>query len=121
MDRPNQARPWRAQPDHCCRRDPRILNLAFMGMGADVTGVGALRSGLIFAALIVPVFVYRHYLQDKGQFPPSMVEDLEIGDGQKMIRRAAHLALCDAGAGRGGARGHARVGPLLRLLEETPC
>jgi hypothetical protein len=50
--------------------------------------VGALRSGLIFAALIIPVFVFRHYLQDKGQFPPSMVEDLEIGPGQKMVRRA---------------------------------
>ena len=89
MDRPNQARPWRA-PTWIIAAGAILgfLNLAFMGMGADVTGVGALRSGLIFAALIVPVFVYRHYLQDKGQFPPSMVEDLEIGDGQKMIRRA---------------------------------
>ncbi len=89
MDRPNQARPWRA-PTWIIAAGAVLgfLNLAFMGMGADVTGVGALRSGLIFAALIVPVFVYRHYLQDKGQFPPSMVEDLEIGDGQKMVRRA---------------------------------
>jgi amino acid transporter len=89
LDRPNQVRPWRA-PTWIIAAGAVLgfLNLAFMGMGADVTGVGALRSGLIFAALIVPVFVYRHYLQDKGQFPPSMVEDLEIGDGQKMIRRA---------------------------------
>jgi amino acid transporter len=89
MDRPHQGRPWRA-PSWIIAAGAVLgfLNLAFMGMGADVTGVGALRSGLIFAALIVPVFVYRHYLQDKGQFPPSMVEDLEIGEGQKMIRRA---------------------------------
>ncbi|HEV7985049.1 MAG TPA: APC family permease [Steroidobacteraceae bacterium] len=89
LDRPNQARPWRA-PSWIIAAGAVLgfLNLAFMGMGADVTGVGALRSGLMFAALIVPVFVYRHYLQDKGQFPPSMVEDLEIGPGQKLVRRA---------------------------------
>jgi amino acid transporter len=89
MDRPGQARPWRA-PTWIIAAGAVLgfLNLAFMGMGADVTGVGALRSGLIFAALIIPVFVYRHYLQDKGEFPPSMVEDLEIGPGQKMVRRA---------------------------------
>jgi len=89
MDRPNQARPWRA-PSWIIAAGAVLgfVNLAFMGMGADVTGVGALRSGLIFAALIVPVFVYRHYLQDKGQFPPSMVEDLEISPGQQLTRRA---------------------------------
>jgi hypothetical protein len=65
--------------------------VAFMGMGADVTGEGALRSGLIFAALIVPVFVYRHYIQDKGVFPPSMVEELEMGAGEKLSKRAGIL------------------------------
>jgi amino acid transporter len=89
MDRPDQARPWRA-PSWIIAAGAFLgfVNLAFMGMGADITGVGALRSGLIFAALIVPVFVYRHYLQDKGQFPPSMVEDLEISPGQQLTRRA---------------------------------
>ena len=89
MDRPQQARPWRA-PSWIIAAGAVLgfVNLAFMGMGADVTGVGTLRSGLIFAALIIPVFVYRHYLQDKGQFPPSMVEDLEIGPGQQLVRRA---------------------------------
>ena len=89
MDRPDQARPWRA-PSWIIAAGAVLgfVNLAFMGMGADVTGVGALRSGLIFAALIVPVFVYRHYLQDKGQFPASMVEDLEISPGQQLSRRA---------------------------------
>jgi amino acid transporter len=89
MDRPNQARPWRA-PSWIIAAGAVLgfVNIAFMGLGADVSGVGTLRSGLIFAALIVPVFVFRHYLQDKGQFPPSMVEDLEIGPGQKLVRRA---------------------------------
>jgi amino acid transporter len=89
MDRPNQTRPWRA-PSWIIAAGAVLafVNVAFMGMGADVTGAGALRSGLIFAALIVPVFIYRHYLQDKGQFPPSMVEDLEISPGEKLTRRA---------------------------------
>jgi amino acid transporter len=89
MDRPQQARPWRA-PTWLIAAGAVLgfVNLAFMGMGADVTGEGALRSGLIFAALILPVFVWRHYVRDKGQFPASMLEDLEIQPGQKMVRRA---------------------------------
>ena len=89
MDRPNQPRPWRA-PSWIIAAGAILgfVNIAFMGMGADISGVGTLRSGLIFAALIIPVFVYRHYIQDKGQFPPTMVEDLEIGPGQALVRRA---------------------------------
>jgi len=89
MDRPNQTGPWRA-PSWIIAAGAVLafVNVVFMGMGADVTGAGALRSGLIFAALIVPVFIYRHYLQDKGRFPPSMVEDLEISPGETLTRRA---------------------------------
>jgi hypothetical protein len=32
--------------------------------------------------LIIPVFMYRHYVQDKGQFPKQMLEDLYI-DGHE--------------------------------------
>jgi len=89
MDRPNQTRPWRASSWIIAAVAVlAFVNVVFMGMGADVTGAGALRSGLIFAALIVPVFIYRHYLQDKGRFPPSMVEDLEISPGETLTRRA---------------------------------
>ena len=55
-----------------------FINLVFMGMGADIWGPGTLRNGLIFAALIVPVFVYRHYIQDKGQFPKAFVQELHL-------------------------------------------
>jgi amino acid transporter len=51
-----------------------FLNMIFMGAGADVWGAGTLRNGLIAAALIVPVFLYRHYVQDKGVFPVSNAE-----------------------------------------------
>jgi hypothetical protein len=30
----------------------------------------------VFAALILPAFVYRHYIQDKGVFPTSASENL---------------------------------------------
>jgi amino acid transporter len=70
LDRPRQERPWRA-PTWILAAGAFLsfVNLAFMGFGADVYGAGTLKTGLIFAALIVPVFVYRHYIQDKGVFP----------------------------------------------------
>ncbi len=46
-----------------------FVNIAFMGAGANVWGEGTLRNGLVAAALIVPVFLFRHYIQDKGEFP----------------------------------------------------
>jgi amino acid transporter len=80
LDRPNWERPYKA---------PTILliiggllsfvNLALMGLGADIWGVGTLKAGLFIAALIVPVFIYRHYIQDKGVFPKAMLEDMHIG------------------------------------------
>ena len=46
-----------------------------------------LSTGLLFAALIVPVFIYRHYIQDKGDFPREMAEDLETAHGERIIKR----------------------------------
>lgn len=92
LDRPHQARPWRA-PTWIIAAGAVLsfVNIAFVGMGADVSGAGTLRSGLIFAALILPVFVYRHYFQDKGQFPAATAEDLEMSEGVKAPRRAGIL------------------------------
>jgi amino acid transporter len=64
-----------------------FVNLAFMGLGADIWGAGTLRNGLIFAALIVPVFLFRHYVQDKGVFPASMAQDMELVGG-KLVKKA---------------------------------
>ncbi|MFM9913693.1 MAG: APC family permease [Methylophilaceae bacterium] len=79
MDRSGWERPYKA---------PTILlvlggflgfvNLALMGAGANVWGAGTLKVGLIFAALIIPVFLYRHYVQDKGVFPQAMLEDMHL-------------------------------------------
>jgi amino acid transporter len=88
-DRPRQERPWRAQTWILAAGAVlSFVNLAFMGFGADVYGAGTLETGLIFAALIIPVFVYRHYVQDKGAFPREMAEDLEMVDGEKIVKRA---------------------------------
>jgi amino acid transporter len=92
LDRPHQSRPWRA-PTWIIAAGAVLsfVNIAFVGMGADVSGAGTLRSGLIFAALIVPVFVYRHYFQDQGEFPAATAEDLEMSEGVRAPRRAGIL------------------------------
>jgi hypothetical protein len=73
-----------------------FVNAALMGAGADVWGAHTLWTGLIFAALIVPVFIFRHYIQDKGVFPKDMAEDMHLGDevGVKSdARMLSYLAL----------------------------
>jgi amino acid transporter len=89
LDRPRQERPWRA-PTWILGAGALLsfVNLAFMGFGANVYGSGTLMTGLIFAALIVPVFVYRHYIQDQGTFPRQMADDLEMVDGERIVKRA---------------------------------
>ncbi|MDP9011971.1 MAG: APC family permease [Pseudomonadota bacterium] len=88
-DRPRQERPWRA-PTWILAAGAVLsfVNLAFMGFGADVYGSGTLTTGLVFAALIVPVFIYRHYVQDKGSFPREMAEDLDMVGGERIVKRA---------------------------------
>jgi amino acid transporter len=93
MDRPKWDRPYRA---------PTILlilggflgyvNLALMGLGANIWGSGTLMTGLVFASLIIPVFIYRHFVQDKGVFPKSMLEDMHLtGNEAGVANRAGVL------------------------------
>ena len=89
LDRPTQERPWRA-PNWVLAVGACLsfVNLAFMGFGADVYGAGTLSTGLAFCSLIIPVFIYRHYIQDKGHFPEEMAEDLGHTSGASEIKRA---------------------------------
>jgi amino acid transporter len=89
LDRPTQERPWRA-PNWVLAVGACLsfVNLAFMGFGADVYGVGTLSFGLAFCSLIIPVFIYRHYIQDKGHFPVEMADDLGHTTGASEIKRA---------------------------------
>ncbi len=93
FDAAHILRPW---------RNPRWLmalgvllsffNLFLLGAGVHVWGEGALFAGLAAILLIVPVFLYRHYLIDKGIFPHRMLEDLHLDDtGRLPERRAGFL------------------------------
>ncbi|MTD94392.1 amino acid permease [Hyphomicrobium sp. xq] len=92
VDNGDVVRPWRA---------PTLLlglgvlfayvNAVFLGAGAKVWNPNALWAGLIAAALIVPVFWFRHYVQDRGKFPDHMLADLGLTTADLSKRRAGAL------------------------------
>ncbi len=93
MDRPNWERPYKA-PTLILGAGAFLgfVNLAIMGLGANIWGDGTLKTGLIFASLIVPVFIFRHFVQDKGKFPAAMLEDMHLSDDEgKVTSRAGIL------------------------------
>jgi amino acid transporter len=68
-----------------------FVNAVFMGAGAKVWGYSnALWVGFAFAALIIPVFAFRHFVQDKGQFPAGALEELGL-KGQDLGERKAGI------------------------------
>jgi amino acid transporter len=69
-----------------------FVNAVFMGAGAKTWNPIALWAGIVAAALILPVFCYRHYIQDGGKFPEKMLEDLHVGgSGDVTTKRAGVL------------------------------
>lgn len=101
MDRPNWDRPYKA-PTLLLLSGALLgyVNLSMMGLGADVWGAGTLKTGLIFASLIVPVFIYRHFVQDKGVFPKAMLEDMHLASNETGVtNRAGILPYVALGAG----------------------
>jgi amino acid transporter len=92
VDNGDVVRPWRA---------PTLLlglgvlfayvNAVFLGAGAKVWNPNALWAGLIAAALIVPVFWFRHYVQDRGKFPDHMLADLGLTTADLSRKRAGAL------------------------------
>jgi len=68
-----------------------FVNAAFMGAGAKVWNPAALWAGFITAALIIPVFWYRHYVQDGGKFPHEMLEDLQVGGNKAVSTKRAGI------------------------------
>ena len=82
IDRPHWPRPFRA-PTWLLGLGAAFgfFNLVLLGAGAEVWGPGTLRNGLLAAALILPVFVFRHYIQDGGRFPAaSQPDDARMAD-----------------------------------------
>jgi amino acid transporter len=68
-----------------------FVNAMFMGAGAKVWNPWALWAGVIAAALIIPVFWFRHYIQDGGKFPPHMLDDLGLKESDLAVRKAGML------------------------------
>ena len=101
VDSGHIARPWKA---------PTVLigintvlafvNALFLGAGAKVWGYSnALWAGLVFAALIIPVFYFRHYIQDGGKFPKGALEALGLRDGDMGEKKAGMLPYLTLAAG----------------------
>ena len=93
IDSGNRERPWRA-PNWLIGLNTVLafVNALFLGAGAKVWGYeNALWAGLIFAALIIPVFWFRHYVQDGGKFPKEAYDDLGLPYGELGERKAGML------------------------------
>ena len=93
IDSAHLDRPWKA-PNWLIGVNTVLafVNALFLGAGAKVWGYeNALWSGLVFAALIIPVFWYRHYLQDGGHFPKEAMEDLGLSDHGDLGPRKAGM------------------------------
>jgi len=103
VDSGHLPRPWRA-PTALIAFNTLLafVNALFLGAGAKVWGYSsALWTGLAFAALIVPIFAFRHYVQDGGKFPEKSLEGLGLEE--------------DAAAGNMGER-KAGIMPYLVLI-----
>jgi len=100
IDNGHIHRPWRA-PTLLIAFNTGLafINLVFLGAGANVWGKGTLLSGLIMASLIIPIFSYRHYIKDKGKFPPSMLDAMQMADGKPIEKKAGYLPYVALGAG----------------------
>jgi amino acid transporter len=92
MDNGHIARPWRA-PTWLIAIGGifAYVNAVFMGAGAKVWNPSALWAGLFTAALIIPVFCFRHYIQDGGKFPDHMLDDLGMKQSDLRSRKAGIL------------------------------
>ena len=92
IDSDHISRPWRA-PTWLLALGTifAFVNAVFMGAGAKVWNPHALWAGLFTASLIIPVFWFRHYVQDKGRFPEHMLDDLNLTANEMTSRKAGIL------------------------------
>jgi amino acid transporter len=101
VDSGHVPRPWKA-PNWLIGLNTVLafVNMLFLGAGAKVWGyANALWVGFAFAALIVPVFILRHYLQDGGRFPPNALSELGLKGNDLGERKAGMLPYLTLAAG----------------------
>ena len=108
IDNPFVKRPWRC-PNWLLTVGTVLsyVNAFLLGAGANVWGPGTFVAGFVSAALVVPIFLYRHYVVDRGVFPKHMYQDLilagetELGPtragGLPYVALAGGVASCLAG------------------------
>jgi amino acid transporter len=93
IDSGHIERPWKA-PSWLIGLNTILafVNALFLGAGAKVWGYStALWAGLFFAALIFPVFYFRHYIQDGGKFPKGALDELGLKEGDMGEKKAGML------------------------------
>ena len=92
IDSGHVRRPWRA-PNWLLGLGTvfAFVNMFFMGAGADIYGTNTLLLGVIGALLIIPIFIFRHYIQDHGKWPAKMLTDLGITEEMMHVRKAGML------------------------------
>ncbi|GIK98234.1 MAG: amino acid permease [Alphaproteobacteria bacterium] len=100
IDNAHVKRPWKA-PTWLMAIGVLLsfVNAALLGAGANVWGPGTLMTGVVAIALILPVFAYRHYVQDGGKFPSRMLEDLGVTTDTLHVRKAGMLPYVTLAAG----------------------
>ena len=56
-----------------------FLDMFLIGVGSNSYGAGVLSGGFIVVFLSVPIFLFRHYVTDKGKFPADFTADIQPG------------------------------------------
>jgi amino acid transporter len=102
IDRPDMPRPYKAaKPVLAIGAFLGFVNLLLLGMGANIWGSGTLAAGFAVALMILPVFAFRHFVVDGGQFPKQTFEDFAGVDEADVKTRAGilpYLTLLAGGA-----------------------
>jgi amino acid transporter len=80
MDRPDWVRHFKA-PNWLLGIGAALgfFDMFLVGMGANSYGNGVLLWGFVTVFAIVPIFLYRHYIVDKGKFPADFSADIQPG------------------------------------------
>jgi amino acid transporter len=80
MDRPGWARAYKA-PSFLLALGAicGFLDMFVIGVGANSYGSGVLIGGFTVVFLSVPIFLWRHYITDKGKFPADFSADIQPG------------------------------------------
>jgi amino acid transporter len=97
LDNGHVPRPWKA-PTWVLAAGVVLafVNAMLLGAGAQVWNHHALVTACVVAAMIIPIFWVRHYIQDGGKFPAGMLDDLGTTDqglGQRKAGILPYLAL----------------------------